>query len=224
MIQSLLSKWKNTTILPLFLSQLIVLIFVILPFSYNSDFLQLLFTYVLAFNVLLGVYATKTSNRIKYFAIFLSIIVLSLNFFDGSNFDNHFIKYVALTCWISLIGLLLLVFILKTFSSSDNSFHKIQGGIACYLIIGLLFTYIHLLILFVQPNSYMFNNNLDSHNHITFQINYFSFTTLTTTGYGDITPIKPVAQTVTLLEEVIGVLFPAVFIGYLVSIATNKTT
>ena len=47
---------------------------------------------------------------------------------------------------------------------------------------------------------------------------YFSFVTLTTVGYGDITPVHPVARVLAIGEALVGQLYPAVLIGRLVSL------
>lgn len=47
---------------------------------------------------------------------------------------------------------------------------------------------------------------------------YYSFTTLTTLGYGDITPIHPYARSLAVLESLVGVIYPAVLIARLVSL------
>ena len=47
---------------------------------------------------------------------------------------------------------------------------------------------------------------------------YFSFVTLTSIGYGDIMPVNPAAQTVAILEGLIGQLFPAILLARLVSL------
>jgi hypothetical protein len=47
---------------------------------------------------------------------------------------------------------------------------------------------------------------------------YFSFTTLTTTGFGDITPMHPFARSLTNLEAVIGQLYPATILARLVTL------
>jgi voltage-gated potassium channel Kch len=51
---------------------------------------------------------------------------------------------------------------------------------------------------------------------------YFSFVTLTTIGYGDISPIAPIARMLAMLEAVTGILFPAVLIARLVSMYTGR--
>lgn len=221
-MKSLRSKWQDTTILPVFLFQLCIIIFVFLPLTHASTIIKYLSTIILASNTILGLYATNSSKKVKYFGIFLAFCALILQLIDNDYFSNKVVQLFAVFIWICLLSLLLMVFINKTFSSIDNDFHKIQGGIACYLIIGLLFTYIHVFIHLIHPDAYVFNNQLIEKNHPIFQIAYFSFTTLTTTGYGDVTPLVPLSQTFTLFEQTIGVLFPAIFIGYLISAATSQ--
>jgi hypothetical protein len=45
---------------------------------------------------------------------------------------------------------------------------------------------------------------------------YFSFVTLTTTGYGDIFPVHPIARSLCNLESIFGQLYPATLIARLV--------
>ena len=51
------------------------------------------------------------------------------------------------------------------------------------------------------------------------ELTYFSFVTLTTTGYGDITAVHPVARTLAMLEALVGQLYPAIVLAWLVSLA-----
>ncbi|MBV8882557.1 MAG: two pore domain potassium channel family protein [Chroococcidiopsidaceae cyanobacterium CP_BM_RX_35] len=51
-----------------------------------------------------------------------------------------------------------------------------------------------------------------------YKLMYYSFTTLTTLGYGDIVPLNKIAMVVHNIESVFGQLFPAVFIAKLVSL------
>jgi hypothetical protein len=47
---------------------------------------------------------------------------------------------------------------------------------------------------------------------------YYSFVTLTTVGYGDITPLHPTARSLAMAEALIGQLYPAILIARLVSL------
>jgi voltage-gated potassium channel Kch len=48
-------------------------------------------------------------------------------------------------------------------------------------------------------------------------VGYFSLVTLTTVGYGDVTPVTPLARRLAMFEGFIGQLFPAIIIGWMVS-------
>ena len=51
------------------------------------------------------------------------------------------------------------------------------------------------------------------------ELTYFSVVTLTTTGFGDITAVHPVARTLVMLEALVGQLYPAIILAWLVSLA-----
>ena len=51
---------------------------------------------------------------------------------------------------------------------------------------------------------------------------YFSFVTLTTVGYGDITPVATEARSLAIMEALVGQLYPAVIIARLVSLQDSS--
>ncbi len=97
--------------------------------------------------------------------------------------------------------------------------HRIQGAVAAYLLIAMSFALAFFLLEFVNPGSFRFPNgpmNLDGQSWRVFY--YFSITTLTTLGYGDITPVQPIARNLTMAEALVGQLYPAILIARLVSL------
>jgi hypothetical protein len=56
---------------------------------------------------------------------------------------------------------------------------------------------------------------------------YLSFVTLTSTGYGDIVPVHPLARSLCNIESIIGQLYPATILARLVTLglgANMRTT
>ncbi|MGK7944032.1 MAG: ion channel [Microcystaceae cyanobacterium] len=87
------------------------------------------------------------------------------------------------------------------------------GGISIYLLFGILwYIFYHLVYIFDQN---AFSQNLEMPNY---HLLYFSFTTLTTLGYGDISPVNKIAMGLTNTEAIIGQLYPAIFLARLVSL------
>lgn len=105
----------------------------------------------------------------------------------------------------------------------------IIGGIDAYLLIGIAFMLLHQAVAISNPGAYTLHGQpMDEFSNPVNQIHgistmlYFSFTTLTTLGYGDIAPENQIARLLTSGEAVIGQLFVAIFIARLVSIRVTQ--
>lgn len=105
----------------------------------------------------------------------------------------------------------------------------ILGGINAYLLIAVAFTFFHAIVIVVETDAYTLGgvpirDILDSHEDTRgyATLLYFSFTTLTTLGYGDMVPVHPVARLLASGEAVLGQLFVAIFIARLVSLEVSQ--
>jgi hypothetical protein len=93
------------------------------------------------------------------------------------------------------------------------------AGISVYLILGLLWGLAYTFVAQVNPNAFSFNTRSGTAAMMSgFTAIYFSFTTLMTVGYGDITPVADAARMLAMLEAMTGTLFVGVMIARLVSL------
>jgi len=123
--------------------------------------------------------------------------------------------------WVRALGLLsLLLFLVvvlgQTLRSGPITFHRIQGAVAAYLLLGVIWAYAYALVALLRPGAFSGPLNPAEGPHAWF---YFSFVTLTTVGYGDVLPVHPVARSLAILEAVTGPLYLAILIARLVSLA-----
>lgn len=103
------------------------------------------------------------------------------------------------------------------FRSSALVDDRVYGGVAVYLMIGLLFAIVHHRIGVMSPDSYRNVAQTQAAVLNWADYLYFSFSSMTTAGFGDIVPVSAAARSATLLEAVVGVLYPAVLIARLVN-------
>jgi hypothetical protein len=128
-----------------------------------------------------------------------------------------------LTQWLSAggrflaIAALSLVIARTVFGSGRVTFHRVQGAVLLYLNFALMFFTVYRLISVLSPGAFSNQQNGSDYGSGATLL-YFSFTTLTTLGYGDIVPIHPLARSVANLEAVIGQLYPATLLARLVSL------
>jgi len=91
------------------------------------------------------------------------------------------------------------------------------GAVCVYLLLGVAWSTAYSLTADVVPGSFSVDPAHDLDGALTSQdLFYYSFVTLTTAGYGDITPLSSVARTLSMMEAVCGVLFVAVLIARMV--------
>ena len=113
------------------------------------------------------------------------------------------------------LGCLLLVRVMRDGRMNVN---RIMGAIGTYLLIGLVFQQAYrLLAAFVAP-AFAIGGVPASFDAIQLKLIYFSFITLTSTGYGDITPLHPYARSLATLEALAGNLFLTVLVARLVGL------
>ncbi len=109
-------------------------------------------------------------------------------------------------------------------SGARRSFDdRVAGALTVYLLMGLLGAVLASVIEVGRPGSYSFSTALAQHAGAVpplaeFRFIYYSFVTLATVGYGDITPVTPVAQTLAWMEAVAGQMYIAIVIATLVSL------
>jgi hypothetical protein len=96
--------------------------------------------------------------------------------------------------------------------------HRVRGAIVLYLHLALIFTFLQALVLFFAPGAFgeaLAATDVSAGDKLL----YFSFTTLTTVGYGDIVPLHPFARSFANLEAMMGQLYPATLLARVVTLA-----
>ncbi len=117
----------------------------------------------------------------------------------------------------SLAAILVIMSVLLTavLSTGPVTPNRIQGAISVYLLFGVGWAHAYHLAEIIHPGS--FNNNAVGAISSVSDWVYFSFVTLSTVGYGDITPVRPIARTLAMAEALTGQLYLAVLIARLVA-------
>jgi len=97
------------------------------------------------------------------------------------------------------------------------TFHRLQGAIVIYLSIATIFAAAYGLIWELNPGALTNLVAPAGRSEEVANMLYFSLTTLTTTGYGDIVPMDPFARSLANLESVIGPFYLAITVARLVT-------
>lgn len=185
------------------------------PFLVHFPSLAILAHLCLSIALLLSVYAIKKEqgHRTRAMVFLLPVLILywcALYDLIGS---GRIYSYILLCLFLGL-----LVF---TFGSQISKFktitlNTIVATLCLYLVIGLFWGALYALLNELVPGSYsgvLLENTEGSKFNLFI---YFSIVTLTTLGYGDITPQTLEASSLCQLEAIVGQFFTAVVIAWLV--------
>jgi Ion channel len=93
---------------------------------------------------------------------------------------------------------------------------KLYGAAAAYLMLGVLWGYLYAIANHLQPGSFAFGGAVIS--PPLSDLLYFSFTVLTSTGFGDAVPVLRYARGLCVLEQLVGALFLAILIARLAGV------
>jgi VanZ family protein len=93
---------------------------------------------------------------------------------------------------------------------------KLYGAVAAYILVAVLWANLHGVLQYFYPGSYSLGGTPKALD-IT-ELIYFSFTALTTAGFGDITPVLIQSRFLTVLEMITGVMYVAILIARLTGV------
>jgi voltage-gated potassium channel Kch len=141
---------------------------------------------------------------------------------------NHYWPDLVASWVFPAAGMVFVGFVVAQFlrfilrSPSVNS-EVLCAGISTYLLLGLFWMFAYLLVAQLVPDSFAFSTGPASSQVMNrFNAYYFSFVTLTTVGYGDVSPVSNGARSLAVSEAMTGTLFVAVLIARLVALYSTQ--
>src|SRR5882757_9872760 len=117
-----------------------------------------------------------------------------------------------------IMGVAMVSVVARTvFAAGRVTHHRIIGAILVYLSIAVIFTALFTIVGLLVPDAFS-GMKFEDNPALASNVVYFSFVTLTSTGYGDVFPVHPVARSLCNLETIVGQLYPATLLARLVSL------
>jgi hypothetical protein len=212
---SMRDRWGDSLLTAL-TGLLVVMLFVVAPIQALGLFVFQAFELFLAVILVGGVFIVSGS-RIAVAAMLGALVMatvgavlrikspslLDLNLFAGS--------------WL-IMGLTLgLVVARAVFAAGRITYHRVMGAVLLYLTVAVIFAALFTVVGTMVPKA--FNGMaVEDSPALASNLIYFSFATLTTTGYGDVSPVHPLARSLCNLEAVFGQLYPATLLARLVTL------
>ena len=196
----------------------LALLFICVPFVEEIKGGDLIVSGLFSLVLLAGVLAVADRKRVLVIALVLAVPAV------GGRWINHFRPNLVPPAVFLVAGLVLIIFVVGhllrfVLRAPSVTTEVLCASISAYLMLGLTWTMAYWLVDQLTPGgAFSFNTNAGTRSMNGFNGFYFSFITLSTVGYGDITPVSRIARWLAAMEAMTGLLYVAVLIARLVSL------
>ena len=196
----------------------LALLFTCAPFVEEIKGGHLILSFLFSLVLVAGVLAVADRKRVLVIALVLAIPAIA------GRWINNFRPDLVPPAVFLVGGLILIIFVVGhllrfVLRAPVVTTEVLCASISAYLMLGLMWTMAYWLVDQLTPGgAFSFNTNAGTRSINGFNGFYFSFITLSTVGYGDITPVSKVARMLAAMEAMTGLLYVAVLIARLVSL------
>jgi len=216
------SLWDSKSPLTYLLIFLMISVFGAYPFMGESMIGNALCAIFFTLSFVAGIFSITLNKNKRKVGIGFSVLLLILHSLAIS-FNSLTTDVIIFITWIVYFLMLSFLLIDRIFSDDKVIFARFQGAIAVYIIFGIVFSFAYRILFLLDPTSIHFNHiNTATTKVPAFEFLFFSFSTLTTLAYGEITPTTHLAQSLAIIEAVTGIMFTAILISRLVGLDSGK--
>jgi len=173
-----------------------------------------------AFSLILvaGTFGVTSRASLRLFALIIASLSPALRWL-GVSISGKTVVAADLLISVGMLAFCALLTFVSFVVRGRVTAHRISGAVAVYLLLGLIWARLYEVVELLSPGAF---HTLQGESLNAAGMTYFSFVTLATMGYGDITPINIVARNLAVLEAVTGQLFLVILISRLVSEGSAK--
>jgi hypothetical protein len=164
--------------------------------------------------LLVAVWSLHGSGRSLYLGILLAAVCV-LSATASIVFGYESARWLTLLSMLIFLGLSSVAALRQVVAPGPVDLNRIVGAVCVFLMLGVIWAVLYYVLETAVPGSF---SGLDSYNEGLWfwRLIYFSFVTLSTLGYGDITPANAFSESLAYLEAIVGQFYIAVVVASLV--------
>ncbi len=167
--------------------------------------------------LLLAVWALRVRRMTFWFVGVLALFVIQAMLVD--QMGEHWLRpvvFASTAMFMAVVTVALLHYVLDRHPITTD---KVFGAVSAYVLIAFTFASLFAFVELFDPNAFAYSIAKTPYGHLRWSdMMYFSFTVLTSTGFGEITPATGLTRSLIVLEQVLGVMYVAFLIARLANL------
>ena len=197
----------------------IIFLFALRPFLKGFVSIDILTEIFFSIVLLSAIHAVSQKRSTFVVALLLAVPAFSLDWF-GLILAAPSLAHVSRIMSALFTAYVLMVLLSFVLSQKEVTADVLTAAVCGYFFLGFMWAFVYLFLEAVQPGSFQF---AQGQTEDAGQFLYFSFVTMTTLGYGDITPVATGSRSLAALSAVMGQLYLAVTIARLVGLHISQS-
>jgi hypothetical protein len=133
--------------------------------------------------------------------------------------DEHWLRPVTNGTMALFNGIVTIALLRYVLDPRVINTDKVFGAVAAYVLIAITFACLFCMLQYIETHAFHIAQVNDPDGKLTWSDSmYFSFTVLTSTGFGEITPVTDMARALIVIEQVLGVMYVAFLVARLANL------
>lgn len=208
--------WSGDEGLSAFLWLFVAVTFLFRPLEEMGVFSSSVLMIVVGLVTISGVLAMASSPHLR--VVFLVVASLALASSALERFSpSPGLRWLRLAVDVLWLGMICVVVMRHVFRAGPITWHRVEGALLVYIVFGVMCAEAFMTAFALDPQAFMMSGGPLPPGTLSDTFIYFSFTTLTTVGYGDISPVNPLVRSLANFEGLAGQIYLATLISQLVS-------
>jgi hypothetical protein len=191
------------------------MLLIIYPYGVSAGLIgKIINTILLSLILIAGAYATTPNKQSLIAGVILAIVAAVLDWGALTGDEPIYFRILTIIYVVFLlytIGSVLRYLLVKGPITAD----KLHGALSGFIMVAFLWAFLYSLLEHIVPGSFDIVHHEPGKQQVFYALLYFSFTTLTSVGFGDIIPVSNQARSLVIVEQLVGVFFVAVLIARL---------
>jgi hypothetical protein len=177
----------------------------------------------LAFSATLIIGIWSLTDSRKMFVIGMSLVILNIILTAMSLLrPSLIIDTLSLLIALAFCSMSLVIALRYVLFDRSMDLNRMIGAICVYLLLGISISILNMMVFRFIPGSFNGLTGGSATEATGIDLIYYSFVTMTTLGYGDITPAGPLARVIAYLSAIAGQFYIAILVGTLVGMYLSQ--
>ncbi len=202
-----------------FLLLFLIILFALRPYEQGAVYIAI-WKSIFACTFFTAIFNVKHHHYVKLLAVILAIPTLFFSWIELYHASPWFF-FGNVLFTIVFLGICTTSILFDVILHARVTMETLRGVVCAYFMIAFLFAYIYYFIEYIVPGSFHLiqrDVSFATYSRNLSQMMYFSFVTLLTIGFGDITPILNFGQTAVVIEGIIGQFYIAILVARIVAV------